>query len=74
MDWDNTALGTLRLDGERLVGDARSASGRHVRLPKPREVASGWAALLADFARTAERSSSMVRPDVEELRRRLGRD
>lgn len=30
------------------------------------------AALLADFARTAERSPSGVRPDVEALRRRLG--
>jgi hypothetical protein len=32
------------------------------------------AALLADFARTAERSPAGVRPDVEALRRRLGLD
>lgn len=32
------------------------------------------AALLADFARTAERSPSVVGADVEALRRRLGLD
>ena len=156
-DWDNTTLGTLRLDGERLVVEVNSARRRNriakeiakrfgqtarlvetkvtdvvkelearrargagtarmvrsspidaERTPElaaleaelaqkhwdvwidtkvpalgnrtPRQAAKTargrerLEALLVDFARTAERSSSVVRPDVEELRRRLGLD
>ena len=153
-DWDNTTLGTLRLDRQRLVVEVNSArrrdriakeiakrfgeaaipvettvtdlvkelearrargagTGRRVRSPSPepdrapelealeaglaRKHWEAWidtrvpalgnrtprqaaktergrerlAALLADFARTAERSPSGVGPDLEALRRRL---
>ena len=87
--WDNTILGNLKLEGSRLTIEVNSAKradriakeiatrlGAGARLveTKVTDVMKELEALLSDFAQSGKQAPEAFRPDVGELRRKLGLD